>query len=156
MNVTPIEPALPESLRRRLAALPDFVPPAGLRERVAAQTWDAPRAARWPRAAVAAALGALLLAGLWGQGERTPDTTVLVARMALLEREVANLRAAAAPGAATTAMLEGELSRIDRALQAAYVAGAPPATLHGLWRDREAALQQLLLAYQHPDRMIRI
>lgn len=156
MNVTPMEPVLPESLRLRLAALPDFVPPAALRERVAAQSWGAPRAARWPRAAVAAALGALLLAGFWGQGARTPDTTALAARMALLEREVATLRAAATPGAATTAMLEGELARIDRALHAAYVADAPPATLDGLWRDREAALQQLLLAYRHPDRMIRI
>jgi hypothetical protein len=158
MNVVPLEPVLPEGLKRQLAALPDFAPPEGLRERVAARTWNAPRSAfrpaRWAAAAAVLALAAS--AGVLVQPPSPPAAPVLAARMAGLERDVQALRMAALAPSPAAAALERELARIDRRLQAAYAGTAPQADLETLWRDREAVLDQLLLAYRGPDRVIRI
>ena len=157
MNVVSLEPVLPEGLKRQLAALPEFAPPDGLRERVAARSWNAPRTARRPIAfAAAAAVLVAAAAGLLLQRAVPPASTAAADRIAGLEREVHALRVdAASPGPAVAA-LEGELARIDRRLQDAYARGAAPVERDRLWRDREAVLQQLLLAYRGPDRIIRI
>jgi hypothetical protein len=158
MNVVPLEPVLPEGLRRQLAALPDFAPPEGLRERVAARSWNMPRTAiRAPRvAALAAPVAIAAAAGLLLQRPDPVAVPALAARMAGLERELHALRVAAVAPGPTVVALERELARIDRRLQAAYAAAAPQADLDPLWRDREAVLGQLLLAYRGPDRVIRI
>lgn len=158
MNVVPLEPVLPEGLRQQLAALPDFAPPDGLRERVAARTWNAPRAAHGPARVAAVAAMALVAAGagLWLSRPAPDAAPALDERIAGLERDVQALRVAtAAPGPAVAA-LEGELARIDRRLQRAYAGQALSSDVESLWRDREAVLDQLLLAYRGPDRVIRI
>lgn len=156
MNVVTLDPPVPEALRQRLAALPQFDPPATLRARVAV-AWASPR--RGPALVPwlgAAAVLAVALAFGWMQQVRAPLVAAdPAARMAGLEREVMALRAGRAP-AATAAALESELQRVDRALQAAYDGDAPARQIEALWADREALLDGLLLAYRQPDRMIRI
>jgi hypothetical protein len=156
MNVVTLDPVVPEALRQRLAALPQFEPPPGLRTRVAV-AWATPRRRRAVAPWFAAAAVALLALAI-GLPRPVPPpaaTADLAARMAGLEREVVALRALRAPVAAA-AMLESELQRVDRALQAAYDDGAPTPRIEALWADREALLDGLLLAYRQPDRMIRI
>jgi hypothetical protein len=156
MNVVMLDPPVPEALRQRLAALPQFDPPPTLRARVAV-AWAAPRRARAlaPWLAAAAVLVVALAFG-WTQQARPPQVAAdPAARMAGLEREVMALRASRAPAAAAAA-LESELQRVDRALQAAYDGDAPARQIEALWADREALLDGLLLAYRQPDRMIRI
>lgn len=155
MNVVPLEPVLPEGLKRQLAALPDFAPPDGLRERVAARSWNAPRPAqRATRLAAAAVVVLAAGAGLWLQ--RPTPASAPTARMAGLEREVQALRVATAARGPAVAALEAELARIDRRLQRAYASDTRSPEVEPLWRDREAVLDQLLLAYRGPDRVIRI
>lgn len=155
MNVVPLDPVLPEDLRRRLAALPDFAPPPTLRERVAARSWSAPARSRRPWWALAATLLVAVVAGLVARGplERAGDAA---ARVAVLERDVLGLRASTAAGTPAVAALEGELSRIDRALAASFAAGGPESEREVLWRDRATVLAGLRQAYRAPERMIRI
>lgn len=157
VNVVPLEPGLPESLRRQLAALPVFEPPARLREQVLGAALGAPVRRGWATATAAGlAAGLLLAVGLWlGSGHPPADPGASVPRIAELERELRGLRLAAA-GAPAAASLEAELSRLDRALQSAYDAGAPAPRIEALWRERERLLDDLLLAYRQPDRVIRI
>ncbi|MCE3002295.1 MAG: hypothetical protein LW860_06280 [Xanthomonadaceae bacterium] len=159
MNVVPLDPVLPEDLRRRLGALPDFAPPPALRERVAARSWNRAASRRpWFAAAAATLLAAVgaawMMRTLPSPVEPTPDPGT--ARMALLEQDVHALRVAARAIPPAAATLEGELARIDRSLAASFAAGAPDSTRAALWRDREAVLAGLHRAYRQPDRLIRI
>lgn len=160
MNVVSLDPVLPEDLRRRLSALPDFAPPPGLRERVAARSWNAASPRRpWVAAAAVLLLGIGALGGFLRMPPGAGDdlhAAAIAARMAPLERDLHALRVASTQGSAAAATLEGELARIDRALAASFAAGAPDAARSALWRDREAVLDGLLRAYRQPDRLIRI
>ncbi|MBP7418403.1 MAG: hypothetical protein KA911_07360, partial [Xanthomonadales bacterium] len=62
MNADILPLRAPEALRRRLAAVPEFDPPAWLDARVHATLAQAPRRRRagWPAAAVAASLLAVI------------------------------------------------------------------------------------------------
>ncbi len=160
MNVVPLEPGLPEALRRQLAARPAFEPPARVREAVLGAAWGT-RPSRPSRPLRAAAVAGVVVCALLGSGvalRRAGDDALPAAstpRVAALERELRGLRLAVAdaPAAAT---LEAELARVDRALQSAYDAGAPAPRIDALWRDREHLLDGLVLAYRQPDRVIRI
>jgi hypothetical protein len=154
MNVVPLDPVLPEDLRRRLAALPDFAPPPALRERVAARSWAAPARPARGWLALAAMLLVAVGAGVALRAARDPADAAV--RMAALERDVLALRVSAAAGSPAVAALEGELARIDRALAASFAAAAPAAERDALWRDRESVLVGLRQAYRAPERMIRI
>ena len=157
MNVVPLEPVLPEGLKRQLAALPDFAPPDGLRERVAARSWNAPRGApRVARFAAAAVVALAAGAGLLLQRPAPDVASTPDARMAGLERDLQALRVANSARGPAVDALEAELARIDRRLLRAYAGDAATVEVDPLWRDREAVLHQLLLAYRGPDRVIRI
>ena len=157
MNADILPLRAPEALRRRLAALPEFDPPAWLDARVEA-TLARPvqRRGRWllPLATAAGAAGAALLA--WRAP--APDAAVdaaWIARSRGLESELARVRMASdAPGNALA--LEAELARIDRALQAAYDRGAAAPELAPLWQRRTDTLDSLVAAYRHRDGVVRI
>ena len=159
MNADILPLRAPEALRRRLAAMPEFDPPAWLDARVHASLArpPAPRRAWWPLAALAAAVVALALATPW----RAPlprdagEQGAWVARSRGLEGELARIRPAnAAPQGA--AGLEAELAHIDRALQAAYDRGADARELAPLWRQRSDTLDSLVTAYRSRDAVVRI
>lgn len=157
MNADILPLRAPEALRRRLAALPEFDPPAWLDARVEA-TLARPvqRRGRWllPLATAAGAALAALLA--WRAP--APDAAVdaaWIARSRGLESELARVRMASdAPGNALA--LEAELARIDRALQAAYDRGAAAQELAPLWQRRTDTLDSLVAAYRHRDGVVRI
>jgi hypothetical protein len=157
VNVVPLEPALPEGLRRQLGALPVFEPPSRLREQVLGVALRRPARRRLPLATAAGLVAATaLVSTLVWRGTGAPGVpSPAMGRVAALEGELHGLRLVAA-GAPAAAALEAELSRIDRALQAAYDAGEASPRIEGLWRDRERLLDDLVLAYRQPDRVIRI
>lgn len=157
MNADILPLRAPEALRRRLAALPEFDPPAWLDARVEATlARPVPRRRRWllPLATAAGAALAALLA--WRAP--APDAAVdaaWIARSRGLEGELARVRMASdAPGNALA--LEAELARIDRALQAAYDRGAAAPELAPLWQRRTDTLDSLVAAYRHRDGVVRI
>jgi hypothetical protein len=157
MSVHPLAPAMPEAARRALSRLPEFEPPARLRERVRAGWRERARRPLWLGAALAASLA--LLALVPRQPPSTPtaagELATWQARSQALEAELYGVRAAAA---ATPGRLAGEaeLARLDAALQAAYDRGAGNDELVPLWRARADALQTLVTAYRLPDAVVRI
>lgn len=159
MNADILPLRAPEALRRRLAAVPAFDPPAWLDARVHASLARpvAPRRAWLPIAAVAAAIVALATAMLWRPQlpQDGIDETAWVARSRGLEQELARVRPANdVPESA--AGLEAELAHIDRALQAAYDRGAGTRELAPLWRQRTDTLDSLVTAYRSRDAVVRI
>jgi hypothetical protein len=162
MNVVELNPTVSDALRRTLAQLPEFEPPAArwldvIAARRARTGASARRRALLGAVAVAAVLAVVALLPL---RMATPpadggDTLArVVERSHVLERDLAAARGAR--GNATLMTVEAELARVDLALQAAYDRGAGPAELEPLWRERTAALQTLLAGYRHPDTLIRI
>lgn len=159
MNADILPLRAPEALRRRLAAVPEFDPPAWLDARVQATLTQAPRRRRrWlPLAALAAGL-VVAVALAW----RAPppraslsEEADWIERSHGLERELARLRLASdAPGAMVG--LEAELARIDRALQAAYDRGATAPELVPLWQQRTDTLDSLVTTWRHRDGVVRI
>lgn len=158
MNADILPLRAPEALRRRLAALPEFDPPAWLDARVEA-TLARPVAhrRRWllPLATAAGAALAALLAWRAPAPDAAMDDAAWIARSRGLESELARVRMASdAPGNALA--LEAELARIDRALQAAYDRGAAAPELAPLWQRRTDTLDSLVAAYRHRDGVVRI
>lgn len=158
MNADILPLRAPEALRRRLAALPAFDPPAWLDARVHAALAPAPPrpGVGWPAAAVAAALlAAVALATLAPEPRAPVNEAAWLERSRGLESELSRLRLASdAPGGA--AALEAELARIDRALQAAYDRGATTAELAPLWQQRTATLDSLVTTWRRRDHVVRI
>jgi hypothetical protein len=153
MNVVSLTDNLPERVSARLAALPEFDPPAHGFARVLAR-----RAARRRRRlagafAVAAGLAAVALA--LGTRAPGPDAANAQARAQALEADAASARPAVVANAPIAA-LEGELARLDAALQAAYDRGAAPPELERLWQARTETLSALVAAYRHADSIVRI
>jgi len=162
MNVVELNPTVSEAVRRTLAQLPEFDPPA-------ARWLDvmSTRRARGTRrrqhgwTAFAAAAAAAVLAVALVPGWRAPAPGVAgealaaqVQRSRQLEQDLARARGGVGNLALIT--VETDLARVDGALQAAYDRGAGPAELELLWRERTAALETLLAGYRHPDTLIRI
>jgi hypothetical protein len=159
MNADILPLRAPEALRRRLAAVPEFDPPAWLDARVHASLARpvARRRAWLPVAAVAAAIVALAATLLWRPQVPQGDTheTAWVARSRGLEQALARVRPASeAPDGA--AALEADLARVDRALQAAYDRGADTRELAPLWQQRTDTLDSLVTAYRSRDGVVRI
>lgn len=158
MNVVELNPTVSDALRRTLAQLPEFDPPASRwLDVIAAHRARAKRPPRWrPWAAaavlVAGAAGALV-AGL-GRPGATGTLVAEVERSRLLEQRLAEARVVR--GAPALIAVEADLARVDGALQAAYDRGAAPAELEALWQQRTATLETLLAGYRHPDSLIRI
>ena len=158
MNADILPLRAPEALRRRLADVPAFDPPAWLDARVHATLAQAPRRRRagWPAVAVAASLLAAIALAWRAPGPRDPSSEAAwLERSRSLEQELSRLRLASdAPGG--TVGLEAELARIDRALQAAYDRGATPAELAPLWQQRTATLDSLVTTWRRRDHVVRI
>jgi hypothetical protein len=158
MNADILPLRAPEALRRRLAAVPAFDPPAWLDARVQATLAQAPprRRISWPAAAVAAVLlVAVALAWRAPEPREASNEAAWLERSRTLESELARLRLASdAPDGAFG--LEAELARIDRALQAAYDRGAPQAELAPLWQQRSDTLDSLVTTWRRRDHVVRI
>lgn len=158
MNADILPLRAPEALRRRLAAVPEFDPPAWLDARVHATLAQAPPRRRigWPAAAVAASFLAVIALAWRAPEPREPlSEAAWLERSRSLESELSRLRLASdAPGGAVG--LEAELARIDRALQAAYDRGATPTELAPLWQQRTATLDSLVTTWRRRDHVVRI
>lgn len=158
MNADILPLRAPEALRRRLAAVPEFDPPAWLDARVQATLAQAPRRRRGWMPVVAVAAGLVVAVALaW----RAPPTRAPLSEADWIERshglelELARLRLASdAPGGMVG--LEAELARIDRALQAAYDRGATAPELVPLWQQRTDTLDSLVTTWRHRDGVVRI
>jgi hypothetical protein len=145
---TPLEiddPTVPDSVRRVLAALPEFEPPPRLRPPGVLRSGR--RAHRGIVGALAAGFAALALMLAWGLGERPTDLATADA----LDRSLGALRPERPSREALR--LEWELAALEARLQAANDAGASADA--ALWREREAIRQELLAAYRERD-LIRL
>lgn len=157
MNADILPLRAPEALRRRLAAVPEFDPPAWLDARVHASLSQppAPRRAWLPLAAAAAVVLAAVLLWRIPAPQGGVDEAAWVAQSRGLEQELARVRLTSdVPGGA--AGLEAELARIDRALQAAYDRGAATRELAPLWQQRADTLDSLVAAHRSRDGVVRI
>ena len=144
-----------EAVRRKLAALPEFDPPAELSLRVArAHRAPGVRVPVWSAAAVLVLAVGAVAAWLAGPGS-LPSMPSAISRFAVLEGEVAQLRAQTT-ASVVVAELEGELARVDRALQGAYDVAAGIDETTPLWRERELLLQSLRRAYSQTELVVRI
>ena len=159
--------SLPEEVAMRLSDLPEFSPPAALRERILERL--APPARRnWPLPAALAAAAVLALAMLLAPGLERPGadpSTVAAAdpvaasqaRSRALEADLAATRRdGSSGGSAGILAAEAELARVDLALQSAYDRNAPATELEPLWRQRTDLLGALLAAYRNPESLVRI
>jgi hypothetical protein len=140
------EPSLNSAWAERpipLGELPLTDPPADLWQRIAATHARRQRRRRGLLFAGAAA-AVVCLVGAWHFASPPAAEIDWQARAQALEMQLHALADAQRNGAA--AATEGELGRVDDALQTAFDAGADPRDVNALWKRRSELLDALLKA----------
>jgi hypothetical protein len=139
------------------ASPPDFASGDDLWPRIAATHLARRRKRRFRRIAGAGLAAAFVIVTVVGfhRAAVEPSSVDWEARAEALEIQL-NQAAALSQDMRVAADTEGELARVDRALQAAYDRGAGKSELVPLWKQRSELLSVLLTVHQQQLAITRI